>query len=101
MLKDNTLASDQMWSGNGLASWQLICITDSSPVCRSIWYQEYPELGSWENFSLWLLWGKKKKLWGLCVCCILYIKYFQKTLELTKIDFIIETLSVIYDGDFL
>ena len=70
-----------MWSGNGLASWQLICITDSSPVCRSIWYQEYPELGSWENFSLWLLWGKKKKALGtLCVLHIIH-QIFSKNLR--------------------
>ena len=54
-VKGNTLASDQMWSENGLASWQLLCPTDSSPACRSIWYQKYLELGSWENFSVLLL----------------------------------------------
>lgn len=94
-----------MWSGNGLASWQLLCPTDSGPACRGIWYQEYPELGSWENFSLWVLWGKKKSFKdSMCVCvCVLHIiqQIFSKTLELTKIDFILETLSVIYDGDFL
>lgn len=92
-----------MWSGNGLASWQLLCPTDSRPTCGGIWYQEYPELGSWENFSLWLLrGGEKKALRTLCVCVLHIIRQiFSKTLELTKIDFILETLSVIYDGDFL
>lgn len=47
--------------------------------------------------------GKKKKaLRTLCVCVLHIIRQiFSKTLELTKIDFILETLSVIYDGDFL
>lgn len=50
--------------------------------------------------------GEKKKSFkdSMCVCvCVLHIiqQIFSKTLELTKIDFILETLSVIYDGDFL
>lgn len=45
---------------NGLATWQLLCPTNNSPVCGGIWYQEYFKLGSWENFSLLLLWKNKK-----------------------------------------
>lgn len=78
-LKDNTLASDQMWSENRLASWQLLCPTDSSPACGGIWYQDYLELRSWEKCSLLLLWKKKKAL-KMCVCVyvIFYVKYMKK-----------------------
>ena len=89
--KTTLLASDQVWSGSGLASWQLLCPTDSSPACGCIWYQEYLELRSWENFSLLFLWGEKV----LKPVCVLYVKYF-KTLRTKQ-----NGLQVICDWDFL
>lgn len=69
-----------MWSENGLASWQPLCPTDSSPACGGIWYQDYLELQSWEKCSLLLLWKKKKSFKDVCVHVrvIFYVKYIKK-----------------------
>lgn len=70
--------------------------------CGGIWYQEYFELGSWENFSLLLLWEKKGDLKTVFVCVWhILCQMFSKTLELTQMDFILAIASVIYDSDFL